>query len=778
MAFGDTLKKNKGLDLEKLATKEKVMTKLPAMGEEPKKIFSGGFISDIFDTLNALQYGVTGLLKGKGFAEGVKTRQSWSDQDALGDEGIPGMIGGLALDIASDPLTYVPIFGWGKAILKGVKGVTEVGGKAITKAPIIGKTAEATGQWLGRKLIYRFGQDPVYKQLAERTIKSIAVGNQNLIDLAKPLTKLNPADQKLIAEMRKAGTLENLPAHLYKRAEPVYKEMDRLSKELADLGVLPQGIYEKTIGKYMPRLYRIYEAKGKSILSRTRAWERMMKRKDIPEGVRQALGEITEAGYPTAKGLVQLNYIAENAKFFNVVNKRFAKNLFEEGFKKLPDTKTLGKLAGKYIPEPIYDDIYEIIRPRDYGLGRKMVAGFKYGKVILNPATHIRNIISNFILNSWEGLSPTRLDIYGEAAKQLTIKGKWYQEAVQQGLGMNTYTANEIKNILKIGEGAKGKLGKIAGKISDFYQGEENYAKMAQYIFQRKAGKTTQEAWRIAERATFNYAQVTPFIRKLRESIFGVPFITFTYKATPQAIKTTITAPTRISNIGKIKTAIENQAGLAELTKERKYEPTYIRDGFYIKLPLKDKDGRSAYFDLTYLIPFGDLVSGQYFTRQISRETGLPESMPETIAEKSPFFNTIKELANNQDFYGNKIWKEDDSTDIQLGDLFRHLLKTYLPPLIADQIPGGYQVNKKTGKLERRAGTISRALAKEKRITTAGIQDRNLMEEILRNFGMKIQPIEADIQETYRNWEKQKALQTILEEEGVIKTFEGPYIPK
>ena len=27
-------------------------------GEETKKIFSGGFISDIFDSLNALQYGV------------------------------------------------------------------------------------------------------------------------------------------------------------------------------------------------------------------------------------------------------------------------------------------------------------------------------------------------------------------------------------------------------------------------------------------------------------------------------------------------------------------------------------------------------------------------------------------------------------------------------------------------------------------------------------------------------------------------------------------------
>jgi len=76
-------------------------------GEETKKIFSGGFISDVFDVLNSLQYGVVGVLKGKGFMEGVRTRQSFSDKDALGDNGIPGVIAGIGLDIAVDPLTYI-----------------------------------------------------------------------------------------------------------------------------------------------------------------------------------------------------------------------------------------------------------------------------------------------------------------------------------------------------------------------------------------------------------------------------------------------------------------------------------------------------------------------------------------------------------------------------------------------------------------------------------------------------------------------------------------------
>src|SRR3990167_10839291 len=77
------------------------------LGEAPKQIFSGGFITDIFDVLNAFQYGVVGTLKGKSFLEGVKTRQSFTDEDALGDKGLPGIISGIALDIAFDPLTYI-----------------------------------------------------------------------------------------------------------------------------------------------------------------------------------------------------------------------------------------------------------------------------------------------------------------------------------------------------------------------------------------------------------------------------------------------------------------------------------------------------------------------------------------------------------------------------------------------------------------------------------------------------------------------------------------------
>src|SRR3990167_9803096 len=139
---------------------------LATKGEKPDQIFSGGFIQDTFDVLNYLQHGVTGIIQGKGFREGVKTRASFAEkgEQGLGDLGIPGTVAGIALDIAVDPLTYIGGFGLLKrattVVAKGVKTI----GKVATKVPVVDKA----GEQLGKMFIYRFGQDPLYKKIAER----------------------------------------------------------------------------------------------------------------------------------------------------------------------------------------------------------------------------------------------------------------------------------------------------------------------------------------------------------------------------------------------------------------------------------------------------------------------------------------------------------------------------------------------------------------------------------------------------------------------------------
>lgn len=776
--------------LQKQGLEEKFEKIKPEPGETPNKFLSGGFIMDTFDWLNALSYGTVGVLKGKGFVEGIKTRQSFSDKDALGGKGVLGVVGGIGLDILTDPLTYIaPI------------SVLSKFGKTTKITPAVKKAQSAfaktmMGKKLGSALIYRFGQDPLYKEMAERTIKNSAVQIDNITNIAQPLIKEDKAVRELFLTTNEKGqtirkSLDEVTELLKSKkvsegAVKSYKELgniiDGLTKEMVDLKLLPEDVYQN-INKYVNNQYLNYAQKDakKFITGARQALDNSLRkaRKDIPEEVREQLGQIFDAGYLLPETAMKMARTVENAKFLNMVNKSFALNDAADGFAQIPKSANWGKLSGKYVPEFIQKDLVEYLAPTRTSFEKAtkpFVSAFKYGKVILNPATHIRNMMSNFVLNSFEGmnpLDPKAINAYVKAAKELKRKGPLYQEARQFGLDINTFASAEIKDLLQTTGKFKGKLKDTAKKIADIYEKEEQWAKLSQYIFQRGKGITPNEAWKIAERATFNYAQVTPFIRRLRESILGYPFLTFTYKVTPQVGRTLLKKPTRISNIGKIKEGLEELVPEEEREQVRATQPKWVKDGFYLQLPNKDKEGRSLMLDLTYMLPFGDLASGQVFNRGINSATGLYESPVQTATQKLPFINTLVELNQNQDFYGNKIYKESDPVDKQISDIGRHVIKFMSPPLLNNFLEGGYRPDG-----EKSKSVLRRSYEKQIDADGGGKQTRNLYQEALRNIGLKINPVDLQTQEYWSEYMKEKAIETFLKEEGVAKGFEVLYESK
>ena len=686
----------------------------------------------------------------------------------------------------------------------------------------------AIGKYLADKFAWMFGQDPVYKKTWERSIKNIGVETQNLSEIAGKVADLPEETAKKLLRQDDVGRFWRVPlAELKKtlqpeefsKAETAWNKIDELGKQAVDLKLLSKEKYEENIGQYIKNAYTEYEQATGKIFSFKKLGVRGIKSRveteklaggylknlDIDEVKKlypkafdemgkislknlseeeitkiagqslKSLGQIDNAAYLLFKGSFDMIKDIENTKLFNQTAKLFGSDVAQEGFKQLPKGERLGELSGKFVPENIFNHIQEITKPFETNLGKKAIAAFKFNKVILNPATHARNILSNTVLNWWKlGLGPWRADLYGEALKEVTKGGKWVEEAKKVGYNIDTFAANELKSLLDTGEAAKflkgfkGLGSKIKNKLGDIYQGEENIAKMAAYIFERKKGLDPEQAWKLAESATFNYAQVTPFIRKVRTALFGVPFITFTLKSTPVALETIAKHPARVSVFGKIKNDIENAADIKETKRERASEPAYIRDGFYIKLPIKDKEGRSAYFDLTYIIPFGDIVSGGFFQRQVSRETGLKESLPSAALSNIPALQIVKDISKNQDFYGDKIWQESDTSDKQLKDLMLYLTKTMSPPLVGDQLPGGYMA--KGGR--RVKGVAGAATASDKN------QQRTIMEELLRNVGAKVQPVNIDVQEYYQELNRKKALENLLLDKGLLKEFSTTYQPK
>lgn len=789
-------------------------------GESPKKIFSGGRFEDVMDALSVGQYSTAGAAKGlvtgkgavKGAVEGVRQRASFMDPELLGQFGSFGKVGGFAADIFIDPLNLasgIPVAGKlgklakiGQTAERAVRTAKDTGtlGEAAFGAVKLGveklgniKAIPTSGGLTSanKLLVYMHGVDPVYRKAFEGTERAIAQGEEKLIGLSKAISQLSQQEQQMVAVARKAGQLNTLPPKLYEKSRPAFDMLDQLSTEAVRLGILPQDA-AANVGTYFKRAYRskdlpdaieILPFKGKKP---TRLDLREFKqRKDIPEEIRTAMGEILEAGYPTAKALLQLTRAVGRTKFFNDIAKTFATDQPLEGFTQLTKTKNLGALSEQFVPDAIAEHLNEMVKPRTnlQKAGEYLTGKFKFSKVVLNPAVHVRNIVSNLVLNSFEGLSPLTPEggkAYAQAARSLFKKDDLYKEAQQFGLNVDNFAATEIKDML-ISEAKANKIpglkqvNELGEFLSKAYGKEEEFGKMAQYLYQKSKGLSPEEAANVARRATFDYSQVTPMIRNLRTNLFGAPFVTFTYKSTPQVVRTALTKPGRISAYGKAKRGVESLSDQQELESERAVEPQWMKNGFFVKLPMKDKYGRSAYFDLTYIMPFGDLVAGSLADRRIDRNTGLPQGIVDTIAQISPAGDLLASLKSNQDFFGNQIFKPSDTAQKQLLDIAKFLGKQVSPPLAEGLFaPAGERGLGRFGTAEK----FEREAAEGKIDDVSARQTRTTGQELLRTFGAKVQPISQTAQAEQREKELRKAIETLLQDQGMLKKFQRSFIPK
>lgn len=489
----------------------------------------------------------------------------------------------------------------------------------------------------------------------------------------------------------------------------------------------------------------------------------------------QELSQKIEKLLSKSEDLKDLDKTSINNSFINLERQLSELSFDKEDLIASIHNNKLAGLAGRYLPKEMAQYIDEIVNPTE-AFGNKIISEFKYMKVVLSPATHIRNIMSNRILNWWKlGVGPWRADLDLRVMKELKSEGKMYQEWKSVGGGADTYAAQELKSILEQPETTylKGKLGKAwtktKKKLGDVYQSEESYAKMTAFIAMRDKGYSIQEAYKMSESATFNYAQVTPMIKKMRTALWGVPFITFAVKSSSVALETIAKHPGRVSVFGKIRNDIKNASDIKETEAEAQSEPAWVKDGFAFKLPYKDKYGRSMYFDLTYILPFGDIVTGGIFQQGTMKKSGTKEALPVSIASNNPVFQFLKEVTRNETFTGEKIFKESGSNDEVIADLLRHVARTFTPPTISAQIPSGY--NQNTGELAPSGVNKSLGASKEN-------QSRTLGEEMASYLGFKVQPTNASINETYQEYNKKKALQTLMLENNIIKSYQRNYIPK
>lgn len=647
--------------------------------------------------------------------------------------------------------------------------LAEVGGVAlgITGKAIAKYVPQGLKEKVGRLLVYRFGQPQAYKELAENRLLNIAKGFEKAQEVGTTLSEgLNKAEQFRLGQIMRGSITTN--PRLQALAEPARKLVDDLSQELIKQGVPSEKLAEviqNNLGTYLPRLYRTKEIEK----SLTKLFvqkkplridlSRLKRRQDIPELVRQQMGEIKEAAYPTAKAVGQMTQMTETAKLFNSVatNPEWMSDVATEGFEKLAENKALGTLSGKYVLKTIANDVNDIVRidPLMFRQYKKALSLWKAGKTILNPATHVRNMMSNTMLLDMSGVNHIQQTVLlPRALKELISKGNYYKEAQSVGLLGKEFYGTELKglidsylvqsnNFIELAINSTTNLFKKGFKTAgNIYQSEEQWFKLAKFISERERGSTIKDAASEASKWLFDYTQITPFVKKVRETV--APFATFTYKVIPRLAETVVEHPLKIYKYMALAKAFE---GASEKTlgvdkKEsadlRKYLPEWLKGfGKYaLLMPFQDKDGRYQYLDLTYILPIG-LVSN------LTEKGGIGGLV------SNPILSAFTELRSNiQTITGKKIVEDTDTpmeaNQKRLDYIYRQLMPS-LAPAIPNITKGGYSWQKMQSALEGRSDYFGR--------------ERSVPLSALDVFmGLKINPVDIKQQKMFNIKEKRKQI--------------------
>lgn len=426
-----------------------------------------------------------------------------------------------------------------------------------------------------------------------------------------------------------------------------------------------------------------------------------------------------------------------------------------------------GQLAGKWMHKETWALLKESTDPSRQ-LGEPIVQHFKKAKVIWNLSSYPRNAMSAMVQNWWRlGMGPWKLGTYMDAVKELRADGPLLKEMKANGFSLRSGALGEILNNyvndLTMGKAIGGTAAHVKDKIkhvdrilSNTYGHIDNVAKIAAYKYGREVrGWSPEKAMEAAYEATYNYSQVTPFVHQMRRAIWGVPFITFNLKSVDLVASTLKHAPHRISVFGKARNALVEAAGV-QGEQEAEVMPEYMKDAFMLRLPWKDGQGRSMYFDLSYILPIGAIMNGEYLKNPIGQ---------------NPILQAVKELSQNKTFSGYRIFNEFDDIEQVSADLFLYVSKLGLPPMVEQQMSKGYN-----DKGERVLGTLPRLLTTDTQDRSAG--ERNYYQEMFRLAGMNVTPFDLGSKERIFDWNRKKNLQKMLADEGILDEFVKPYIPE
>lgn len=370
-------------------------------------------------------------------------------------------------------------------------------------------------------------------------------------------------------------------------------------------------------------------------------------------------------------------------------------------FVHLPDDKTLyGPLAGKIVHPALLAEFKGWEKFTDNTTFNSLWKYYKQGLstwkgavTVWNLRYHVRNPITNMLLNHMRGMPFWNVDYYWRGLKE-TIRAKRgkgsaiFDTMIEGGMWNSSIVAGELGGnidnislkgapITGLGQWFKQRFSRFNGKLGKLVQFEEQWAKVSKYMWNvEQLGMDTKDAVADAISSTFNYGEVPRAVRDMNNI---VPFLTFPYKSFRMTAETLAKAPWRFTTIIAPFMAV-NQAAIASagITDEEygrlKHEmPEYMQKGWYFMLPERDKKGRMQWVDYGYMLPFGDFIQNGTLSMK-------------SIDRNNPLAAIVSDIRRNRDWLDRPIHTGWDPPASKVMKSTMHVWNSIMPSMIGRDI--------------------------------------------------------------------------------------------
>jgi hypothetical protein len=401
-------------------------------------------------------------------------------------------------------------------------------------------------------------------------------------------------------------------------------------------------------------------------------------------------------------------------------------NYNTQGYSKLPDSPQYGDLRGAWVVREIYDQLVgsEISYTGNIPVLSQITAAlniftanFKAMAVPMNPKAWGGNIASNTHQIHAAGVPLYMIPVYrAKAVKALAENHKGTPSAQfnrfrDQGLILSTFASNELDDVTvrlwpkilssekTIRELVQQQLANPTGEhaviitkrtaaalgrqwslfkefFGDRYQDLELMDKLTIAMYLEDNGTSAAEAMHTANEYLFDYGDVPNWLRAMRKSVLGAPFVTWAYKAGPRLVKDLRTPKGAMRTAiyymvmyGAAKAALEadltdeeREAFYAAQPPGRKYRGPYVIPSRWL-----NDNGKPVALDLSMYFPHAMFVNAIMATmpdpiqeKWHGSEFGITDALKDMGAFSHPLLTYIVEAMTNRDtFTGREIANED-----------------------------------------------------------------------------------------------------------------------